>query len=170
MKRMITSLLFCGLAAAGPISHGDKAPAAAAPPTTQPVQPRPYPDSFGVLLNRSIFASQKYIARVQQDKKPAGVDSGLALDGVVAEDAIFVALVEDTTSHKLMRVRVGDQLGRGRVSEISMHGLNYEADGGIAQVAVGQTLSGATALAKADPKPGGKQDNDRRRHAEASAR
>lgn len=169
MKRMMTSVLFCGLMAAGPIAHQGKTPAAA-PPATQPVQPRPYPDSFGVLLNRSIFASQKYIAKAQQDKKPAGSDMGLALDGVVAEDATFVALVEDTTSHKLTRVRVGDPLGRGRVSDISLHGINYEADGGIAQIAVGQTLNGQTALAKADNKPHDKQDNDRRRHAEASAR
>ena len=169
MKRIVTSLLFLALVAAGPHAKPAAAPQPAAqpaPPATQPAGPRPMPNDYLVLLGKSIFASHKQ-PLAKQNKDAAPPEAGLALEGVVEDDAKFIALVEDTSSHKTLRLRVGDAVGRGHVQRITLHGIEYGADGGIAQVEVGQTLSGGTAVVQA---PDQREKIHHNRHEEASAR
>jgi len=164
MKRTVTSLLFLALMAAGP--HAPAAAPQPAPPATQPAGPRPMPNDYLVLLAKSIFASHKQTASKQSKDAPPP-EAGLALEGVVGDDATFVALVEDTSSHKTVRLRVGDAVGRGHVQRITLHGIEYGGEGGIARVEVGQTLSGGTAVVQA---PDQREKIHHNRHEEASAR
>src|SRR5207302_9679441 len=75
MKRIVTSLLFLALMAAGPHAKPAAAPPPA-PPATQPAGPRPMPNDYLILLAKSIFASHNQTASKQKADAPP--ESGLA--------------------------------------------------------------------------------------------
>jgi len=120
----------------------------------QPPRPdaaRPYPRAYVVLLSRSIFAvngvaSRRSSSATATTSSPATLS--LSLKGITQEDTQFTAFVEDSAANKIFEVRLGDVIGPGRVSEITLHDLTYEVSGNRLRLEIDNVSgrSGPTAL------------------------
>ena len=110
-------------------------------------------DPYAVLQTRSIF--------IKGDQRVAGTNgprstgdnaqvgyfrttqaSALIFNGVILVNDEPEALVEDTGSGTVVRVRAGDPISGGRVSAITFGDLSYEVAGRSKHVEIGQTLEG----------------------------
>ena len=121
---------------------------------------KPFPeDRYRALLSRSIFASER-VAKDSQNPQTAP-EAGLALKGIAEDGSQFTAFVEDSSSGKLLRLQVGDALASGRVANMTLHALDYDAGGRRMRVQVGQSLSGGMVLNANTPRP---TDSQPRRH------
>lgn len=115
-------------------------------PTTRSVELvlDPRPDLTGVyriLLTRSIFAANHMVL----DQRPGSLsmpERQLALRGLSLEDGIYTAFIEDTISHSISRVAIGEAIARGLVAEITLDSLHYQYQGSKTEVKIGQTLEG----------------------------
>jgi hypothetical protein len=116
------------------------------------VDPTPKPGqisgAFEIVMNRSIFkkGSQSTtdgggIAR--SVNMPTVSERTLVFNGVTKGDNA-IAMVENTDTHEVLKLRVGDEIARGKVVAISLDSLDYEVGGNVTHVAFGQTLSGGT--------------------------
>jgi hypothetical protein len=105
----------------------------------------PFPNEYGVLMTRSIFAKRRGpgpggadAAAIAQMSR----DSGLVLRGVADQGGQRTALLEDTASGKTRQLHVGDETSGGRVVAITMEGLDRSLGGQVLHVGVGQSLDG----------------------------
>lgn len=118
--------------------------------TTEPIAAKgrpapPFPNEYGVLMTRSIFARRRGpgpggpdAAAIAQMSR----DSGFVLRGVADQAGQRTALLEDTTSGKTRQLHVGDETSGGRVVAITMEGLDRSLGGQVLHVGVGQSLDG----------------------------
>jgi hypothetical protein len=140
-------------------------------PTTRPIVMAPanagpqhstisLPTGFETLNKRSIFSRNGIAAQ------PPGTNLGppeamFALRGIVFDDVSYLAFVEDVGSHRTMQLKPGDVVAGGRIGQITVDDVGYEASGKTTQVRVGQNLMGmkvppmpAAASRPAGPMPG----------------
>ncbi len=101
---------------------------------------RRMPDGYRILLARSIFA---------RDGAPAAKDatttSGkLVLKGVTQEDDRFTAYVG--AAGRVMQLHVGDALAMGNIRRITLHSIEYEAQGRLTRVEIGQPFDAGAAV------------------------
>jgi hypothetical protein len=116
------------------------AAAKASAPATQPANPPQ--DDFRVIADRNIFlAAQGHGAAAAPSTAPS--PSAFVLKGVAQRGRQFVAFVEQPGGGGVLEVRVNHALGRGTVRGISLRALDYELDGKLARVEVGQPVGGA---------------------------
>jgi len=102
------------------------------------------PKQYRVLLSRSVFAANgKPDIEANASAAVPTPESLLALKGVVQDDQQFTAFVEDMPQKRVMQLKVGDAVARGRIVAITLHELQYESSGRRTRVAIGQALSGA---------------------------
>ena len=83
----------------------------------------------------------------------------MVFNGVTKSD-VAVAMLENTDTHSVLYVHVGDEIARGKVTAITLDSLDYEAGGKVTRVEFGQTLSGGMGIltipgALASPAAGG---------------
>jgi hypothetical protein len=119
------------------------------------------PDAYAVLKTRSIFV--KGNQSIAEEVRPSTYTRGglsdkqanlLVFNGVILVNDEPDALVEDLTTHEVVKVRPGDAIAGGRVSAITFDDLAYELGGTIKHVAIGENLEGA--IASVNPfAPGG---------------
>jgi hypothetical protein len=69
-------------------------------------------------------------------------ETGLIFNGVTQTANTIDALVEDTISGKVITVHTGDAIARGRVKAITFDTLEYESNGRVTAVQIGQNLAG----------------------------
>ena len=101
------------------------------------------PKSYRVLLSRSVFAANgKPDAEANAPASAPTPESLLALKGVVQDDQKFTAFVENVPQKRVIQLKVGDAIARGRIVAITLHELQYESGGRRTRVAIGQALSG----------------------------
>ena len=102
------------------------------------------PKQYRVLLSRSVFAANGKAEAEANAVAPAPTpESLLALKGVVQDDQRFTAFVESLPQKRVIQLKVGDAIARGRIVAITLHELQYESAGRRTRVAIGQALSGA---------------------------
>ncbi len=110
-------------------------------------------DKYRLLSERNIFL--RYRRRPQKKvvapapRKPApppDPDRYITLTGTAVRGDERVAFLEDGRSKKTLVVRVGGAAGKGKVTAITLDGIQYERDGKIGDIEVGSTLSGSTAV------------------------
>lgn len=163
MRKVIATAMTCCVTAmaTAAIGPGDDAPRHPPAPPAVPGQTSGLPDGYEILLARSIFAPQVTAAAGAHGRAPGpslAPESAFAFRGVSEQGEHFTALVEDTSSGKTVPLRTGDPIARGRITQVTLHTLEYETAGKIRRVEVGQTLSGtdlpvAVAPAAADAAP-----------------
>jgi hypothetical protein len=112
-----------------------------------------------VLQTRSIFV--KGNQTVAADSRSAFIppsgplggkpESSLVFNGVIVVNDEADALVEDLSTHEVVKVRTGDAIAGGKVSGISFDDLAYLAKGRTLHVTIGQNLEGVTADTSALP-------------------
>jgi len=104
------------------------------------------PPSFRILLTHSLFSAQP---TVQASRISAPTDGELTLRGVLQRGRGFVAYIENTASGQAQEVRVGGAVGAGKLVAIDLDSVRYAAQGRDMRVEVGQSFSGARAVASA---------------------
>ena len=127
---------------------------AAHPVAAKIIQPanvaRSFQDSYKVLLNRSIFAIGGQVAHPSMVTTTPAHSFGFSVKGISEEDTQFTAYVEDG-SGKIVQIQVGQNLGPGRVCDITMHDLGYEVTGKVTRVEIGQSLDAGSLAVAATP-------------------
>ena len=117
-------------------------PVAMMPPNVGPQHPTiPLPAPFETLGKRSIF-SRNGIAAQPPGTNLGPPEAGFALRGIVFDDSSYLAFIEDVASHRTMQLKPGDAVAGGRIGQITVDDLGYEAAGRTTQVLVGQNLLG----------------------------
>ena len=118
--------------------------AVAIPPT------KPISGDFGTLLKRSLFTDAR--------RKGSAKENGLAIKGEARPEASYVlrgtylrgrrytALVEHLPSQQVTSFGIGEAVGRGGLRSISLHGVEFEMNGAVTPIAVGQAFDGLEPL------------------------
>lgn len=117
------------------------------PPETSPR------DRYKVIAERNIFLPERprampRAAVVVPEYRP---ERDLVLTGVIQEGEQHVAFLEHVHTRITSRVRAGDAVARGRISEIALDHVEYEMGEHTGRVEVGQRLDSAL---PADPSAG----------------
>jgi hypothetical protein len=114
------------------------------------------PDYY-VLATRNVFIKGRQI--VNQDGGAGSGDTrtyvpqpdALILNGVIFTDQGVVALIEDISAAQTTIVQAGDTIGPGKIVDITLDYLDYEADGKDYRVTIGQNLYGGSSVASTQP-------------------
>ena len=133
------------------------------PPTSQPatvfqtssplISSHPFDPAYGILLTRSIFARSGRGAGVpaisSSDPTAAAAaaarnapEASLTFRGVMRDGPKLIAFIEDARTGKTLRIKAGDPLATGRVTELTLDRLVYQVGDKRNAIEVGYTLSG----------------------------
>ena len=138
------------------------APAASGADAASPdrdLQEKAFADRYAILIERNVFAKdrpRRYVrptdprrersereAREARDRpRSPQPEESLLLTGVVREGDVYMAFIENTRSGTTTRTKVGDTVGRGKITAITMISLTHEVEGRAAVLEIGKTLSG----------------------------
>jgi hypothetical protein len=112
---------------------------------------RPLPPEYQILLTRNIFSARPAPANatVAASGSTSG-DRDLVLRGVASQQGKLLAFVEDQRESRILRLRAGDVVARGRVRRISFGGLDYESSGAVRQVGIGYAFDGTLQVPPVD--------------------
>jgi hypothetical protein len=133
----------------GRSSAGHVPPAAPVPAAN--VKTRAFSTDYKVLLLRSMFAvggrplSGRSALAPTAAAAPVSRETTLFLKGISQEDSRFSAFVEDATAKRIVEAHVGDVLGNGRISDMTLRDLGYEVDGKVMRIEIGSGLNGSSA-------------------------
>ncbi len=106
-------------------------------------------DEFDLLNTRSMFVPGRIRTPGQGggDSRPGNAPEDVTVfSGVTITDYQIVAFIEDTSTNKVSQVQIGQQIGQGKITDITLDGLEYQSDDGRRiHVNVGQNMRGANA-------------------------
>jgi hypothetical protein len=112
-------------------------------------QPTEMSREFEILNNYSLFAE----GRIEQSGRNSGSfdaqapENVLVFTGVTITNHSTVGFIEDTTQQTVRQVKVGDSIAQGKITDITLDGLDYQASAGRkVHVMVGQNLRGENAF------------------------
>jgi len=128
---------------------------AASPPPAAAAQDRSW-DRYGILVERNIFRRDRGSVRSDpvattqpREQYTYDSDGSIVLTGIAGPDGEFVASFEDTRTEAVIRARVGQPVGKGNVTLITLDEVQYERDGTARRIEIGCSLTGKTATAPA---------------------
>lgn len=113
-------------------------------------------EDYKILWERNIFSRDRGLQRRQDEATKAQPEPeyrperDIVLRGVSQQGQRWVAFFENLQSGVTTRAQKGDEIARGKVQAISLDRVEYELNGQVVQVAVGQTLDGGTPEAPVD--------------------
>lgn len=154
MKLLCSFLL--SIAAASVAGASDVVPK----PVVESNVPKPKADEsaatwerYKVLSQRNMFSknrgrSQEESRRERERERPRDVpaapreESSIVLIGVVQKDGVPAAILENRSSGKIQTVLKGAAIGAGTIKTISLDSLDFDCDGILHVIKVGQTLAG----------------------------
>ena len=106
-------------------------------------------DNYRVLVDRNIFLRDRRPPRPTRTirsqprmPEPSDTDRGIVLTGVARHDGEFIAFFEDTGTRATGRAAVGQAIGKGKVTAITLDGVEYERDGSVSRIEIGDALRG----------------------------
>lgn len=107
-------------------------------------------ENYQIILQRNIFSRQRG-PRIDPSQRqrmdvppPPNPESYHILKGIVQENGIFIAFVENTQRNQIFRVREGDSVARGKVKNFNLDMIEYQFEDRIVKVAIGKDLEGGT--------------------------
>ena len=116
------------------------------------------PKEMSLALTRSIFIHGRQYTPLETDVvvRPPPVEiytvppppylarpeKTLLFNGVVGPDGKFTALIEDTMGLKVIALKVGDPVARGKIAALTLYTLDYESGGKIKQIHLGENFDG----------------------------
>lgn len=104
---------------------------------------------YAILTRRSIFSKTPIAPPTSQPAttQPASSVQSLVLTGVarIGEGCGFVAFIEDTSGGQTLRLKVGDSVGQGKLTQIGLDFIEYDVAGHPMRIEVGNTLGGTVA-------------------------
>lgn len=144
MMRWLTMLAAASLAAA----------VWAAPPAS-PAATAPSFDDYQLILDRNMFSRERSSGRSRSGPSftrtgpmsrpaPAKYDFALVLTGVVEQDGLDVAFIEDTRTGETFRVTAGTAIAGGVLKSVSMEGVEFGEGENVKKFAVGESITGVS--------------------------
>ena len=122
---------------------------------TQPSQrrtPAPQPvsfnDRYSVLAERNIFLRDRTVRPAVRNAGPSSqpaprpLEESFTVVGIVEEDDLWRAYVEDATRSATIRLTAGDPVARGTVTRIEIDGIEYDQGGKRTWIFIGNNLTG----------------------------
>jgi hypothetical protein len=120
-------------------------------PTSRPAG---YRDRYIILSDQNIFVRDR--SRIVPDRgdRPSGsgsdtrptyvrpLEMSFVLTGVVLEEGLYRAYIEDSNASRILRLTVGDTVARGHIADIDINAIAYEANGQTKWVGLGCNLTG----------------------------
>jgi len=141
-------------AAAPPPAASPSAPPAASPsalPAASPIAPPAQWESYRVLSERNMFMrnrarpwSDRLTPRVSFTAPAASSDDRFVLTGIIQQGEDYIAFFEDPRAGKTASLRLGDLIGRGQLTSITLDAVEYAYNGSTTKIAVGRNLAGAS--------------------------
>lgn len=105
--------------------------------------------AYKVIVERNIFSRQRGARPERSDRggvrtpPPApNPESYYLLKGIVQENGVFIAFLEDTQRGQILRVREGDSVARGKVKISNLDTIEYQFEDRTVTVAMGYDLEG----------------------------
>ena len=105
-------------------------------------------EKYKIILQRNIFSRQRG-PRVDRSRSqqmvmppPPNPESYYVLKGIVQENGVFIAFLEDTQRGQILRVREGDSVARGKVKTFNLDTIEYQFEDRTVTVAMGYDLEG----------------------------
>jgi len=105
-------------------------------------------DTYKIIVERNMFSRQRSsrVDRTRRQQAPAppapNPESYVILKGIVQEDGVFLAFLEDTQSGQILRVRKGDKVARGVITDMTLDSIKYQFEDRTVTVAMGYDLEG----------------------------
>jgi hypothetical protein len=105
-------------------------------------------DDYQVVVTRNIFSR----VRGRRPTRPTGpvvrpvapsAESYMRLRGIVRRDGRFIGCIEDVRSGEVSFARSGDELLKGKVSNVTLDSMVYALDGEEFEVQIGESLNKA---------------------------
>ena len=134
--------------------------ARATPPTRSIAAAKVMPKEFAMLVSRSVFVH----GRMPVDSPPrersndgppvipmARPEKSLLFNGATNSDGQLIALIEDTAAGRILKLKVGDPVARGKVASITLDTFDYDSAGKVQRVMLGQNLDGEASSATTRP-------------------
>jgi hypothetical protein len=117
---------------------------------------KPLPRDFNLLVSRSVFVHgpQRIFEGPEvppttqpgnSSFQPSRPERTLLFNGSTRTEGEWVAFIEDTVASRVLKLKVGEPIARGKVTAITLSSLNYDANGKSTLVAIGQNLDGESA-------------------------
>ena len=126
--------------------------ALAAPTTTTAPSSRrqSYSERYGVLADHNIFMRERgrpaTTQRAAEPERRRDAEETMVLSGIAAEYDGVRAYFEDSSGAPGIKLSVGDSVAHGKITNISMDGVEYEANGKRTLVQLGSNLRGEPVL------------------------
>ena len=119
-----------------------------------------FEDKYAILVEKNIFSrTRRSAARRREETRteapPPEPESSFVFTGTVLKDGERFAFVEDSSSRKTMKLRVGDPVARGKVTKVDFDAFEYDRGGTKTLVGIGKTLSGGAAPSRSRSEPRG---------------
>jgi len=105
-------------------------------------------DRYRVVIERNIFSRRRGERRERSPEParpiPPDPERSVVLNGVVQQGDDMIAFLEDSRTGVTIRARSGDSIVRGRLKALTLDYVEYELEGRVTTVRLGETLEGAT--------------------------
>ena len=119
---------------------------------------RAFSDKYSTIWLRNIFVRDR--SRITQGttgsrERPSRPEQSYLLTGIVlvepseTESPVFLAFIEDGRAGTTKRVKAGDFIVRGKVTQMTIDGLEYESDGRSTHIAIGMNFDGGSQIVRA---------------------
>jgi len=119
---------------------------------------RAFSDKYSTIWLRNIFVRDR--SRITQGntgprERPFRPEQSYLLTGIVlvepseTESPVFLAFIEDGRAGTTKRVKAGDFIVRGKVTQMTIDGLEYESDGRSTHIAIGMNFDGGSQIVRA---------------------
>jgi hypothetical protein len=109
-----------------------------------------YNDDYAIIVNQNIFLRDRRPPRDPNADRPAYVaptaEQTLVLTGISQEGDQYYAFVEDVAQNRTLKLKAGDAVAHGKISEITIDPICYEHDTDKTWIAAGSNLSGTQVL------------------------
>lgn len=107
-----------------------------------------YRGQYGVISEQNIFLRNRYRPPTSRPastpREPRSPEQSFVLRGVVLEEGEHRAYFEDAARRTMMRVRAGDEIARGRITQVEIDAVLYEGPDQQVWVIVGSDLTSRT--------------------------
>ena len=105
-------------------------------------------ENYQIILQRNIFSRQRG-PRIDPSQRqridvppPPNPESYHILKGIVQENGVFIAFIENTQRGQIIKVREGDSVARGKVNSFNLDTIEYHFEDHKFIVAMGNDLEG----------------------------
>ena len=116
------------------------------------------PKDYSLLVSRSVFVHGRMTDIRPVDPNggtpisvPPRPEKSLLFNGATKADGELVAFIEDMTAGKVLKLRVGDPVARGKIAAITLDTFDYDSGGKVRQIMLGQNLDGEAGLPTSRP-------------------